>query len=386
MEDILDPTSLTNFNWDDTVKGDSDFFNFSNEGEEPKKEEEKEESVEETPEDKKSEESEEEPKEDAFADFRDPEEDEEEESSSTDKTTKSKSNKSTQSRGTYIEKFNAFKEEGLFKHVDFDDEEEELDEDRFKELLNEEYESEVHSRLSTWAEEELDEDAKAFIAFKQRGGRTQDFFKQVKEFNVLEGNIEDESFQKSVIREQLESEDWDEEEISYRLKTLEETGKLESVADKYYKRMKSKAEKERELLIKNQENSRRKAEESKREFKAELKNTLNSIREVKGIKITPKEKSAIYNFIANEDQDFGGKKVTGMQVAIANAVRDEEKRILLAKLLMSDFDMSDLEKQIKNKEVKKLKENLESRKDLRPGSSTGKGTQGRSLGEIFSQF
>lgn len=400
MEDITNQGNLVDFNWDSSNNAGDFFSEFMDTPKPPvnevSKEDPKEEFTEgaEEPEDKKTkagtkpkteEQEEEEEYEDPFGDFRDPED----ELTDPEKPTKKKASedKSTQARGTYIEKFNMFKEEGLFKHIELEEgEEEDLDEERFSELLEEEYEAEVNTRISQWATEELDEEAKAFIAFKKQGGDTKEFLKSMQSLDVLSGDISDEEFQKEVIISQLEADDWDYEEIKDRLQTLEETGKLESTATKYYNRMKTKAEKQREALVAKQAKAREEREEKKREFKTNLRNTLSSIKEVKGIKITPKERGTLYNFITNEDQTLGDRKVTGFQKSIAEAVRDENKMILLAKLLSSDFDFSEFEKQIKTKEVRKLKENLESRKGLRPTGSSGTQTEGKSLGDIFSQF
>ena len=380
----MNTNSLTDFTWDNNPEQAETFFDFSLEAEEPKAKEEEKEKEDKSSTEEPAKEVKEEPKDprEVFSEFTD-----EEIIEPTDKKDGANPNKGTQSKNTVLDKFNMFKDEGIFKHVDLEEEEEDdLDENRFNELLNEEYESEVSARLETWANEELDDDAKAFIAFKQKGGKTQDFLNRIKDFNVLDGDISDETFQKNVIREQLEAEDWDDEEIKDRLETLEESGRLSTTAEKYYTRMKNKAQKEKDSLIKNQERVRENQERSKREFKDNLRTTLNSIKEVKGIKINTREKNTLFNFITNEDQVIGTRKVTGFQKAIAEAVQDENKIILLAKMLNSDFDLSDLEKQIKNKEVNKLKENLESRKDLRPRNSSSTGSQGKSLGEIFSQY
>ena len=67
--------------------------------------------------------------------------------------------------------------------------------DRFFELQQEEIEAEVSARLNSWANEDLDEDAKAFIKFKLEGGSTAEFFKAYQDSPELgEGDIEDENF------------------------------------------------------------------------------------------------------------------------------------------------------------------------------------------------
>lgn len=148
----------------------------------------------------------------------------------------------------YKDVYNDLKENGIFKHVELE-EDEELDADRLFELQQEEYETEVTERLKAWASEELDDDAKAFIKFKREGGNTADFFNVYKLSSELpSGNIKDEDYQDEVIRYQLKEEGWDRDEIEDRLAYLTENGKKEKVAEKYDEKIKQEEAKENNLF------------------------------------------------------------------------------------------------------------------------------------------
>lgn len=286
-----------------------------------------------------------------------------------------------------VEQFNSFKEQGIIKHIDLEEDIESLDEDTFKELLYQDYEEEVNSRIEQWATQELDEDAQAFIKFKKNGGRTEDFFSTFSKVTSsnLSGNIEDEKFQDKVIRKQLAEEgDWDEEEIQDRLDHLARLGKKQSVAEKYYNKIKQAQQKEANNLLKRQEEYKQQVEQNKLQFRNTVKESLNKTQEVKGLKITAKDRATLYNFITKEDQVVGDRQVTGFQRAITEAVQDPEKMLLLAKLLATDFDMSEFEKKAKIQETKKIKENLESRKGFRPSTSSGGNLAGgKSLSDLW---
>ena len=65
----------------------------------------------------------------------------------------------------YLDVLKDLKEQGIFKHVELE-EGEDIDAERFAELQQEEYDTEIAARLETWATQELDPDAQAFIKYK----------------------------------------------------------------------------------------------------------------------------------------------------------------------------------------------------------------------------
>lgn len=284
----------------------------------------------------------------------------------------------------YLDQFNSFKAQGFFKHLELEEDIEDLDEEGFKDLVEQDYEEEVNSRIEMWATQELDDDAQAFIKFKKNGGRTADFFKAYGTSSAtLKGDIEDEKFQDKVIRKQLQEEGWDSEEIEDRLEYYAKTDKKKSIAEKYYSKIEEKAKKEAELVLKRQEDLKKQQLQDKLEFNETIKESLNTFQEVKGLKITAKDKSALFSFMTKE-QNVNGRSLTGFQRAYIEAVQDPEKLLTLAKILHSDFDLSEFEKKAKLSVSKNIKESLESRKGLRPtASSSSSLTGGKSLADLF---
>lgn len=285
----------------------------------------------------------------------------------------------------YNDVFKDFKEQGLFKHVEIE-EDEELDADRLFELQQEEYEAEVATRLKAWATQDLDDDAKAFIKFKTEGGSTEDFFATYsKSYELpIDGNIEDEDYQDEIIRYQLKEEGWDRDEIEDRLAYLTDQGRKQKVAEKYSEKLKEKDQKSKQALLKNAENQKLNLKQQEEQYKNTIKTVLDETEEISGFKISKEDKPKILNFLTKKDQKISDtKSVTGFQKKIAEVFQDTNKMILLAKLVQSDFDMTDFEKQAKTKQTRKVKSNLEQRKSLRPNNS-GSSLEGSSLAELFN--
>lgn len=370
---------LSTFNWE-ANPNETDFFGIK--AEQYQEQVEKDKPVDTTTEEEVQDTEEETTEENPFADFTSTEETTEE----VDKPEKGKPSRPKNEEPTnYLDQYNSFKGYGLFKNIELEEEVEDLDEDTFKDLLEQDYEEEVNARIQQWATQELDEEAQAFIKFKKNGGRTEDFIKTLSSNTIdLNGDIEDEDFQNNIIRNQLKAEGWDREEIEDRLEYLSKIDKKQTTAEKYFGKLKEKADKEARKLVEKQEAFKKQQEQAKLDFKNAVKETLSTTQEVKGFKITSKDKINLFNFITKEDQEVSGRSVTGFQKAITEAVQDPNKMILLAKLLATDFDMSDLEKKAKITETKRIKETLESRKGLRPNASRGSQlTGGKSLADLF---
>jgi hypothetical protein len=286
--------------------------------------------------------------------------------------------------GIYKDVYNDLKEHGIFKHVELE-EGEEIDADKLFELQEEEYETEVSERLKAWASEELDDDAKAFIKFKREGGNTADFFSVYKSSSdVPTGTIEDEDYQDEVIRYQLKQEGWDRDEIEDRLAYLTDNGKKEKVAEKYDVKIKQEEDKKKQTLLKQAEQQKLVSKEQEETFKSNVKETLESVDEVSGFKITLQDKQKILNFLTKKEHKISDTRaITGFQKKLAEVFQDTNKMVLLAKLVESDFDMSDFEKQVTTKKTKQVKSNLEQRKGMRP-SNSGSSLKGSNLADLFN--
>ena len=367
---------LLDFNWDDSTES---FFGLDDQGDEIKSEEkpkvtitptevvEDEKSKNETPDEAKPKEEE------KTIFFEEGEEDE-----------KSKG-EGAENPNFYTDVYKDLKESGIFKHVEID-EDEELDADRLYELQQEEIETEVGARLQSWANEDLDEDAQAFIKFKLEGGDTSEFFKiyqNSSEFTL--GDIEDEDYQDNLIRYQLKKEGWDKDEIEDRLEYLTETDKKAKFAEKYHDRLEKELKQEKQILQEQLERQKQQAKQQEEEFKNNIKDILTTNTTIRGLKISEKDKNTIFNFLTKKDQKVDGNvTVTGFQRKLSEVFKDPNKIVLLAKIVNDDFDFSSIEKSSVTKKTKEVKRNIENRQSMRP-SGSGSSSGANSLASLFDK-
>ena len=381
MADTIETTGmesqngLLDFNWDDSSES---FFGLDDQGDEIKTDEkpkvtitptevvEDEKPKDETPDEDK-------PKEEKIIFFEEGEEDEK------------PKREGTENPNFYTDVYKDLKESGIFKHVEID-EDEELDADRLYELQQEEVEAEVGARLQSWATDDLDEDAQAFIKFKIQGGNTADFFKVYRESTQITlGDIENEDYQDELIRYQLQKEGWDKDEIEDRLEYLTESNKKSKFAEKYFTKLEQEIETQKQNLTKQAEKQKQTARLQEEEFKNSIKETLDSNTEIKGLKISDKDKGTIFNFLTKKDQKIDNNtSITGFQRKLSEVFKDPNKIVLLAKLVNDDFDFSQLEKSSVTKKTKEVKRNIENRQSMRP-SGSGSSSGANSLASLFDK-
>ena len=291
---------------------------------------------------------------------------------------------STTDNTFYEDVYKDLKEAGIFKHVELEDGEE-LDADRLYELQQEEIEAEVTSRLDAWASQELDEDAKAFIKFKIQGGDTSEFFKTYQNTSEITlGDIEDEDYQDNLIRYQLQKEGWDKDEIEDRLEFLTESNKKSKFAERYHDRLIKEQEKEKQALVKQAEEQKIRAKQQEEQFRASIKDTLDTNKEINGIKFTDKDKGNLINFLTKKEKLEDGRVITGFQRKLSESFNDPKKIALLAKILNDDFDFSSFEKSAITKKTKEIKRNIEQRQSMRPTGS-GSSSGANSLASLFDK-
>ena len=365
---------LMDFNWDES--GADSFFGLNEFGEEPKPIEEKtpKSVVQTTPPTTTTTETIEPSKEEV---------EKQEESSFFEEEDETKK-ESTTDNTFYEDVYKDLKEAGIFKHVELEDGEE-LDADRLYELQQEEIEAEVTSRLDAWASQELDEDAKAFIKFKIQGGDTSEFFKTYQSTSEITlGDIEDEDYQDNLIRYQLQKEGWDKDEIEDRLEFLTESNKKSKFAERYHDRLIKEQEKEKQALVKQAEEQKIRTKQQEEQFRSSIKDTLDTNKEINGIKFTDKDKGNLINFLTKKEKLEDGRVITGFQKKLSESFNDPKKIALLAKILNDDFDFSSFEKSAITKKTKEIKRNIEQRQSMRPTGS-GSSSGANSLASLFDK-
>lgn len=261
--------------------------------------------------------------------------------------------------------------------VDYDEETFEDSEDGLKKLMSSTVEREVENYKNS-----LPEDVHKLVEFIEAGGNPKNFL------DVYYGNaswsdfdIDDEFSQKTVLKEYLKAQGEDEEDINETIDTYEVSGILEKKAKTALNKLQNYERDYQNQILEQQKryDSEQKAL-NKKQYDA-FKEALYSKEEIQGFKLTPKLKDNLWDFIMKPDKT--GK--TGLQ---KHNETNENAQFMYAYLAMNDWDLSKLEKQVKNKVSSELASKLSNFKDGRSKLKTGQsdGFSGEKSSNNFSAF
>lgn len=284
-------------------------------------------------------------------------------------------------------------ERGIFQHAKLPEGKEELEEEEYFDLQDQEVEGRVQETFEAFAEE-MDNDGKDFIKFKKNGGRTIDFLNvyvnsPLPDFGDQEFNPKNEAHRKEVIESYLTLvDDLDADEIKDRLLWMKEQGKDQVYAEKYYDKLVAIDAKQKAAVLEKQETEAKKKAESAKEYVKTVSTALNKINKVGNFKITNEDKKKLETFITKPTVKVGKNKFIPAfnsklgEIIGAKTPEAQQKLILLAKLLNDDFDLKDLEVSAETKVTRKAKSKLRDAKNGVKPSSSGSYTT-KSLSDFF---
>ena len=265
------------------------------------------------------------------------------------------------------------KEKGL---ADFELEEgEELTDEMAEEILEDSYENAVEKRVGELFAD-IPQSVKDIVKFAIDGGNVDALFTKMKSQPALtitkDMDLEDETNQMSVIRLQKQAEGEDSETTETYIEFLKDSGKLKSMSEKVHakllenKNKVAKAEADRQAKIKEQN------KKNERLFKKELTEFVNTTEQINGVALTKNDKKTLPNYMSEKIKLEDGRVTTKMHQDLYNALQDKEKSALLAKILQSDFDFTDIAKAEKTKYSKEVKGDLNRSKKTTPQKTAKK--------------
>jgi hypothetical protein len=313
------------------------------------------------------------------------EEENEEEEGTDEKGEKQKKTRASKLKSTSV--LQSLKEKGL---VDYELEEgQELTDELADEILEDSFDNKLDQRIAELVED-MPEDAANFFKFIKEGGNTQQYLyklaQQAVSSRIVEGmDLENEANQELIVREQLAAEGDDQETINAQIEFLKESNKLASVSKSKYKKWETKNKAEKQALVEKQKQAALAAKENQRKLKTQVSTFLKDKDSVGKLKFTKSEKKELPSYMTDKNVQLeNGSSITTMQKDLYEAMRDETKAVMLAKLLKSDFNFDMIEEEVEDKIAKKTKEQLR-RTDKKP-SKSGKSSSPSKRGSLADFF
>lgn len=276
------------------------------------------------------------------------------------------------------------KEKGLLSLVDLP-KEGQITEDTFFDL----YEQEINARVNEVMDgmvDEIGETGVKFLRFLKNGGDPTAFIEgEASKFSLQTLDTSNEEQVDKTIKYYLSNfENLDKEDIQDKFSWLEDSGKKESYAKKYFKIIKDterKAEEERQAIL---EEAVRNKEEKVKEFNRSISTTISGMEDINGEELSQKEKKSLEQFILKPTVKVDGGMIPELQHKLAKILtgkteEDKKQFIILAKFINDGLTISEKEKQgIRTKIVAKTKSALYKNRDKR------KNENGKSLADLFT--
>ena len=152
--------------------------------------------------------------------------------------------------------------------------------------------------------EYADERIEQLDAYVKNGGRFEDFYAaQQQQVNYDNIDLEDESNQRTVIRELLRTSGYTDEQINNKIDRYESADMLEEEAEDALSRLKVIKQQETARLQQEQELARQQQEEQNKAFFNDVSAQINSLTNIRGIAVPKEDRKALFDYIFKQDKD-----------------------------------------------------------------------------------
>lgn len=193
--------------------------------------------------------------------------------------------------------FDAVGESLGWNMTDFNDDDKPVTVDQFTEYLGKVVEQNSVPKYADERIAKLDE-------YVKNGGKFEDFYAKQQESLSFENlDLENESNQKSVIRELLKYNGYTDEQINNKISRYEDADMLYDESEDALERLKFIRQQEIEESRKQQEELAKQQEEQNKQFFQNVSQDISSLDSIRGISIPKEDRAALYDYIFKVDQD-----------------------------------------------------------------------------------
>lgn len=193
--------------------------------------------------------------------------------------------------------FDAVGESLGWNMTDFNDDDKPVTVDQFTEYLGKVVEQNSVPKYADERIAKLDE-------YVKNGGKFEDFYAKQQESLSFENlDLENESNQKSVIRELLKYNGYTDEQINNKISRYEDADMLYDESEDALERLKFIRQQEIEDSRKQQEELAKQQEEQNKQFFQNVSQDISSLDSIRGISIPKEDRAALYDYIFKVDQD-----------------------------------------------------------------------------------
>jgi hypothetical protein len=227
------------------------------------------------------------------------------------------------------------------------------------------------------------EEVEKIAKFVEDGGDIRDFYKEIySSLDVNNVDIESESDQKLIIKENLKDLGYSDDKIKRTLKRYEDAGVLEDEASDALETLKTRREEKTKKLLETQENNRIYIEKQQQNFIKDVTEEVKSMKDFYGMSLTEQEKRELLDYILKPSSD-------GQTKFQLDYAKDSKKNLIETALFLKKKNslFKEASKNAKSEITKTLAQKLRNKSTMKvKGSGSGSGvgdTELKSLGGFF---
>ena len=198
------------------------------------------------------------------------------------------------------------------------------------------------------------DEVKEIDEFVRNGGKLQDYFKAIAPVEYDNIDITKEDNQKKVLKEYLKTQGYNDTRIDRKLERYEDAGVLEEEAEEALEFLKDASSKNKERLLEEQETFARQQKEEQQKYIDSVVKEINSITEIRGIKIPKEDKARLAEYMFKPDS-------SGQTQYVKDFVKDPKNIIGAAYFTMKgDALLGAAKNEGNTKAMQRLKNSLKS--------------------------
>lgn len=198
------------------------------------------------------------------------------------------------------------------------------------------------------------EEVREIDEFVRNGGKLQDYFKAIAPVEYDSIDITKEDNQKKVLKEYLKTQGYNDTRIDRKLERYEDAGVLEEEAEEALEFLKDASSKNKERLLEEQETFARQQKEEQQKYIDSVVKEINSITEIRGIKIPKEDKARLAEYMFKPDS-------SGQTQYVKDFVKDPKNVIGAAYFTMKgDALLGAAKNEGNTKAMQRLKNSLKS--------------------------
>lgn len=198
--------------------------------------------------------------------------------------------------------------------------------------------------------ESIPETGKLFLEYLEKGGDPSKFYQSL-ESSIDYKNIDlsNEDNQKTIVREYLKTQDFTPEEIEQEINDYEDALMLEKKAKMFTSKLEKINEKKTQELLAEQEAYNQEVIKQRQDYIDNVRGTIQNSNSIAGLEISQAEKSEFEKYLLQADKEGLTKYQRDLN---ENPIQTQ---LELAYLKFKKYDFSRISKQVKNQEVKNLR-------------------------------